>query len=209
MLSSIQGFLQRLAGFPLQGSLRHKAFQVISIYRSLDQASGLFKVQSGLHCPSHCGACCFSSTVECSELEMLPLAFELVRLSQADEWYARAGLNDSVGRCAFYTSQDGNGRCHFYAYRPLVCRLFGYAGNNDKYGRLRLITCRVLKEDYSDQTEAVLEKVYKGELIPPVMSDLVMRVSSVDPWMSREIQPINLAFRKALERVLLNNKFVR
>lgn len=207
MLRSIRSFLDRMFRRPTGVTLQDKSRRLSEIYRRLDQATAAFKAASGLKCLTPCGQCCFSSTVEATELEMIPMAFDLIRRGTADGWYKRAEESKFEGRCVFYSSSDGYGKCCSYALRPLVCRLFGFAGNRDKYGRPRLVTCGLIKKEDPHAVELVLEKVAQGGLDVPMMSDLVMRVSSIDPAMSRESLPINTAFKKAVERISLNRKF--
>lgn len=181
--------------------------RVNAVYRLLDQETAAFKAASGIKCLKPCGQCCFDSTVEASELEMLPLAFDLVRLGKADEWYERAEEAGFAGICVFYNTEDASGQCRLYPFRPLVCRLFGFAGNRDKHGRPRLVTCRLIKKEDPQGAELVLDKVANGAIGIPMMSDWMMRVASVDPEMARTSFPVNRAFGKAVERVVLNRKF--
>ncbi len=209
MLSSLRSWVDRIFYSSAGETLRGKALRLNAIYRSLDKEIFRFKAASRIACPSPCGQCCVNSTVEASELEMLPMAFELVRLGKADEWYGKAEAKDFEGQCVFYSSNDLLGQCSYYAFRPLVCRLFGFAGNRDKYGRPRLVTCGRIKKEHPLGMEQVLENVASGRIVPPMMSDLVMRVSSVDPALSRESIPVNMAFKKAVERVLLGQQLSR
>ncbi|MBF0386733.1 MAG: YkgJ family cysteine cluster protein [Candidatus Omnitrophica bacterium] len=206
---SFWGWCQSRLHLSFGGALWEKSQRMKAVYRSLDQATARFKSASGLNCPSPCGLCCLHSTVEASELEMLPAAFALARVGKVDEWYDRAKAGGFTGLCVFFSKEQSGGQCLFYEYRPLVCRLFGYAGNKDKHERPRLVTCRVFKEIRPVQTELVLEKVGKGTIVPPMMSDFVMRAAMVDPAMTRESYPVNLALKKALERVSINQRFNR
>ena len=207
MLSSFQSWFKRILDLSAGETLGAKARRLKEIYRSIDRETARFKAASGILCPSPCGQCCVNSNVEASELEMLPLAFELVRRGKADEWYGKAEAKNFEGQCVFYSSNDIYGQCRYYAFRPLVCRLFGYAGNRDKYGRQHLVTCARIKREHSLLIETVFEKIADDALKVPMMSDMVMRVSSVDPVMTRETLPINMAFKKAVERVSLSEKF--
>ncbi|MBF0594356.1 MAG: YkgJ family cysteine cluster protein [Candidatus Omnitrophica bacterium] len=207
MLRIVQGFLGKFFQPGGAGSLKDKIRRVMAVYRALDKEAVRFKVSCGLACPDQCGECCFSSNVEATELEMLPLAWDLVRLGKADEWYDRAREMNFEGRCVFYSSDNSRGCCRSYVFRPLVCRLFGYAGSKDKHEHLRLVTCKVLKKVWPQEVEQVLDKVGKGRLHPPLMMDFVMRVAGIDPDMTRDSLPVNQAFKKAVERVYVYQKF--
>jgi len=209
MFSVIRLFCQRLFSFSKADALHDKADRVTGIYRLADKSTAVFRKASSLSCPAVCGECCLNPTLEVSELEMIPLACELLRLGKVDEWYKRAQAVNFEGRCIFYTSDNGCGKCRVYPFRPLVCRLFGFSGNNDKYGRPRLVTCGRLKQVYAGGIEQVLERVANRDLKVPLMADFAMRVSSVSPDIAKNSVPINMAFRKAVERVELNQKFTK
>jgi Fe-S-cluster containining protein len=209
MFSVVRRLWGRVVSLSGGGSLERKARHVIGVYRSLDKSSAELRRGSALKCPPGCGKCCQNSVVEATELEMLPLALRLSETGQADEFYRRAEAQKFEGLCVFFDVDNGRGKCRQYAFRPLVCRLFGFAGNRDKHGQPRLVTCAVLKKNQPEAAEHLLEQVAGGRLKPPMMADAVMRLSSVDPSMARESYPVNKAFSKALERVELNKKFMQ
>jgi Fe-S-cluster containining protein len=121
-------------------------------------------------------------------------------------WYVRAEAQDFLGQCIFYVpspSDKMHGCCQAYKLRPLICRLFAFAGNRDKHGHVRLVTCKVIKKALPVQAEKALSDVVSGQVSPPIMADLIMRASTLDPEMSRESLPINTAFKKAVDRLWL------
>ena len=200
---------QRYFGILPSGSIRAKARRLRGVFGALDKEISLFRKKTSLKCPEGCGDCCATAGVETTELEMLPVALALAGRKKADDFYQRAGEQDFEGRCVFYTATEGcgGGCCAVYGQRPLICRLFGYAGNKDKHGRLRLVGCAVFKKTQPDLAEAAYEGVFSGKIRIPVMTEWVMRAAAVDPAMAREQMPINTAFKRALERVWLNNKY--
>lgn len=206
MLCRMRDLFCGIIPFSNAGSLSQKARGVERIYRQLDKATETFRVKADLTCIKPCGECCLNSTVEASEIEMLPLAFELIRSSRADEWHKKAESAEMSGLCVLYSAEGERGHCVFYRWRPMVCRLFAFAGNRDKHGQPRLVTCGLIKKSFPQEVELVLERVYEGALIPPMMSDYVMRVASLDPDMSRETIPVNSALKRAIERVWINQK---
>ncbi|MEI6437793.1 MAG: YkgJ family cysteine cluster protein [Candidatus Omnitrophota bacterium] len=207
MVRALWGWFKKVVGLSTGGSLTEKTRRLKGIYRSLDKETAAFKIASGLCCVNPCGQCCINSTVEATELEMLPMAAELIRSGAAEQAYQQAEDRHFEGRCVVYSSGDLYGKCLSYEQRPLVCRLFGFAGNRDKHGRPRLVTCGLIKHSQPQQVELVLGKVAQGGLNAPMMNDWVMRLSAVDPQMARESFPINTALKKALERIWLNRKY--
>ncbi|MBF0569569.1 MAG: YkgJ family cysteine cluster protein [Candidatus Omnitrophica bacterium] len=183
---------------------------VEKIYGEISRETGSFQKKAGLSCPGRCGHCCANSNVEATILEMLPLADALLHRGEVDRWWHKAEAQSFSGRCIFYAPDQGNendGRCEVYALRPLICRLFGYSGNRDKYGKLRLVACGVMKKGAPIATEKALQEVFSGRLAPVAMADAVMRVAALDPELARESLPINLAFKKSIERMGLYRKF--
>jgi uncharacterized protein len=185
-------------------SYRQKIKKLKELFGEVNERTRFFQKQTGLACPERCGACCESPHIETTELEMLPLAEELIQSSRAGEWYARAEAQDFLGQCIFFTaspSEKENGCCQAYGLRPLICRLFAFGGNRNKHGHPRLVTCKVIKAAQPAVAEKALADVASGKFVPPIMADLIMRSSSIDPELSRESLPINTAFRKAVERL--------
>lgn len=209
MVQAFVLFLQRLLGFQERGSIEDKSRRLNGIYRSLDKETAFFRTSTGLYCPDGCGHCCATAGVETTTLEMLPMALALERRGESETWYRKAETRDFAGQCIFYTPTDGigSGCCAVYPHRPLICRLFGFSGNRDKYGKLRLVGCSVFKKTQPDEAEAAYEGVLNGTCRVPGMSEAVMQASCVDPGLSREHLPINTAFKRAVEIVWLNSKY--
>ena len=83
--------------------------------------------------------------------------------------------NDRIemsGACPLYR-REGDFHCTVYATRPLVCRVFGFSGDRDKWGRLRYAPCRfmeasskVRKEEYLREmkVEEEQQRIGRGKL---------------------------------------------
>jgi len=83
----------------------------------------------------------------------------------------------------------------------LICRLFGFSANTDKYGQLRLATCKIIKEGQSEKFEAISESISKG-LKVPIFTEYYMRLNQIDFRLGNMILPVNKALKVALEEVL-------
>jgi Fe-S-cluster containining protein len=181
-----------------------------SLFDELDREVRGFRRQVGLVCPERCGHCCENGRVETTELEMLPMAVDLVQNGEAERFYDAADKLDFEGRCVFYEPDPGRpglGRCGRYELRPLICRLFAFSGNADKYGRTRLIVCGIIKDADPLRAQRAIELVEREQFKPPVMAAYVMKASLADPELAREQLPINLALKRAIDRVWLHRKF--
>jgi uncharacterized protein len=164
----------------------------------IDRPVEAFEGATGLRCLAGCGACCETPEVETTALELLPLAFELVRAGTAEAWLQRARAAAGQ-RCVNYLSDPGTpgkGRCEAYGGRPAICRLFGSTARI-RDGRTELVTCRVKRRETPDRVAAAEAAID----VAPLLADLARTVTSLDPVLGRERLPINEALARAIERV--------
>lgn len=181
--------------------LRQLAAEVLAIYQDLDQQVMRFQRQSGLHCPLLCGRCCDSEKVESSLLECLPLAFALFDQQQGEQVVDQLAAAGAARRCILYDPEHqrkGQWGCQQYAPRPLICRLFGFAGNRDRLGQPRLALCRVMKQADCMPEGAAIAGV---DGVMPLFGEAGMRLTALHPGYGARRVPINEALRGALLQV--------
>lgn len=94
-----------------------------------------------------------------------------------------------------------NGSCGNYRYRGLICRLFGYAASRDKFGELKLATCKIIKENQQESFNNTEEAISKG-LYVPIFTDYYMNLTQIDFRLGTTMLPINEALKVAIEEVL-------
>ena len=94
-----------------------------------------------------------------------------------------------------------HGRCSDYKYRGLICRLFGFAANTDKYGVLKLATCKIIKEGQTKNYNTTAKAITQGLYIP-VFTEYYMQLNQIDFQLGNLILPINKALKMAIEEVL-------
>jgi len=183
-------------------SIAHKVQLVEHLFYQLEQESAQFEKSSGMHCVSGCGKCCTNPNIEASPLEFLPWAFHLFLNGQAENTLEILTKTNHP-TCFIYKPLTvlGQGRCSDYKYRGLICRLFGFAANTDKYGNLRLATCKIIKEGQSDAYKTTSEAITKG-LHVPVFTEYYMQLNQIDFQLGNKILPINKALKMAIEEVL-------
>ncbi|WP_291871272.1 YkgJ family cysteine cluster protein [Maribacter sp.] len=183
-------------------SIEHKVLLVEKLFSQLDKESAQFTRSSGLGCVSGCGKCCTYADVEASPLEFLPWAFHLFLNNEAEKTLDILNNTDSP-TCFIYKpfSNTGSGTCSNYKYRGLICRLFGFAANTDKYGKLRLATCQIIKEGQAEKYKSTTEAITKG-LHVPVFTEYYMQLNQIDFNLGNVILPVNKALKRALEEVL-------
>ena len=183
-------------------SVEQKVKLVEDLFHKLEQEIAQFKKSSGISCVSGCGKCCTYSEIEASPLEFLPWALHLFLNGEAEKTLLMLTENDSP-TCLIYKplSFADQGRCDKYKYRGLICRLFGFAANTDKYGNLRLATCKIIKEGQANNYNSAAEAITKG-LYVPVFTEYYMQLNQIDFHLGNIILPINKALKMALEEVL-------
>lgn len=183
-------------------SIERRVQLVENLFYQLEQDSAQFEQSSGLSCVSGCGKCCTYPDIEASPLEFLPWAFHLFLNGEAEKTLIT--LNKTYSKtCLIYKPLTiiDKGRCSSYKYRGLICRLFGFAANTDKYGNLRLATCKIIKEGQIDNYNSTAEAISKG-LYVPVFTEYYMQLNQIDFQLGNMILPINKALKMALEEVL-------
>ena len=150
-------------------SIGRKVRQVKRLFGQLEKEIEVFKSASGLHCIKGCGRCCNKPDIEASPLEFLPWAFHTFLQGQSEKVLDELS-NENSTFCYLYKplsiANSNDGSCGNYNYRGLICRLFAYGANRDKMGQLRLITCKIIKEDQQTQYMATIEALKRGLKVP-------------------------------------------
>lgn len=159
------------------------------MYIRAEEALSSFRARNGLSCPPGCGACCEGFHPDLLPIEASYLAAWLVRNrpERALE-IARSGrveaLNASERGCPLYDPAAPIAHCTVYPGRPLICRLFGFAGTRNRIGLSSYSLCRLMPELPSPRSG---RRAWEGlELengfgLPPLMSDISRELESVSP----------------------------
>jgi hypothetical protein len=185
-------------------SIEHKVKLVEELFDRLENEISTLQSQTNLHCRTGCGKCCSTPEIVASPLEFLPWAFHLFLNSKAEEMLVELS-HKTNSSCHLYRPlsvlERNNGSCSNYRYRGLICRLFGYAASKDKYGKLRLATCKIIKEEQQQNYKDAEQAISKG-LYVPIFSDYYMHLSQIDNRLAITLLPINEALKIAIEEVL-------
>jgi Fe-S-cluster containining protein len=185
--------------------------KVKALFERIDRDVESFQKKTGLGCQSGCGRCCHSPKVETTVLEMYPLVEQLIESGQMEQWYDRAKTVSFTGPCVFYKPDPldpDKGRCTVYAFRPAICRLFGFSARKNKRDQHELITCSVIKGKEGRRINDIQDRINRG-LKVPVMQDYSARVYQLHPVLGCRQMTINLAFRKAAEGMGLQSQIKR
>jgi uncharacterized protein len=179
-------------------NLRSISFDLMDLYQEMEQAFSDTQKRSTLLCPTGCGYCCKTPTVEATVMEMIPMAISLMEQGIAEDVYERI-QNENPQTCILYEDHGGKqGRCTQYATRPSLCRLFGVAGVYSKNHEITLSICKELKAHYPERLP-----LDPQSLNPSMMSEWSSRLYALHPELSKESQPISISLGKALEKVML------
>lgn len=185
-------------------AIEEKVKQVEALFDRLEIEITAFKSETHLYCNAGCGKCCSTPNIDASPLEFLPWAFHLFLNGKAEQTLIEL-KNNEVKNCHLYRSisilEYQKGSCSNYRYRGLVCRLFGYAANTDKFGKLRMATCKIIKEQQTENFTKAEELINKKTYVP-IFSDYYMRLAQIDLRMGVILIPINEALQMAIEEVL-------
>lgn len=178
--------------------------ELIELYHELDREIARFKETAALNCPEFCSKCCTvaEEQIEVSLFECLPLSLHLWGCGEGDFCLQRIarGENDL---CVLYTpggSPLPAWGCAHYAWRPLLCRLFGFSSVLDKQGRPRMVLCRTIKEG-DPHAESRINQQIAGGLESIIIPYWAEKASSLNPGLGRKRYPINQALKLALEKV--------
>lgn len=185
-------------------SIEEKVRRVEALFDRLEIEIKDFQSETHLHCNTGCGKCCSTPNIEASPLEFLPWAFHLFLNGKAEETLKELS-SISTKNCFLYRSlsvlEYHKGSCSNYRYRGLICRLFGYGATSDKFGKLRLATCKIIKEEQHRNFIKAEEAINKQTAVP-IFSDYYMQLAQIDLRMGVTMLPINEALKIAVEEVL-------
>lgn len=185
-------------------SIEDRVNRVEALFAQLELEINSFQESSTLGCLAGCGKCCTNPEIDASPLEFLPWAFHLFLMGKAET--VLSTLNNTTSSfCYNYNPlsvlDKNNGNCKTYEYRGLICRLFGFGANQDKYGQYRIATCSIIKEGQKEAFEETSKAINEGLSIP-IFTDYYMNLSQIDFKLGNLILPINKALIFAIEEVL-------
>jgi uncharacterized protein len=195
---------------PTEREIETKVKLVEDVFRDIDRDTGEFCAQTGLHCKDKCGHCCLKPDIEAAVLEFIPLAYLLYREGTAETWLERLKeeQNKDNPLCILFSNRliEDKGFCTMYEYRPIICRLFGFAAMTDKTYRPKLVTCEIIKKEFPGTYGDAVSGIEKGFPVP-LMKNYYFRLMSIDLFSTQKRYPLNTAIRLAIEDVLFHLLF--
>ena len=180
--------------------------QLTALYSHIDKTVAAFQLRSGLRCPEGCGSCCATAKVQATVLEMLPMAHAMLCDGTAEQWLTRIAEHAESETCILYMSdlvEDAAGHCRYYPWRPVLCRLFGFAAVRGRTGIKRLAVCRHIRGN--DPQSAAIASAMAEEA--PLFVNYSAQVCGLDPVLGTKLIPINDALRQAIQRLGLSASY--
>lgn len=188
----------------MDNSIENRVRLVEALFQNLDVEIIEFQKETKLSCMAGCGKCCSTPEIDASPLEFLPWAFHVFLNGQAEETLLELEQN-TKSTCFLYRPKSlaefTLGNCSNYKYRGLICRLFGFGATTDKYGKLRIATCNIIKEGQKENYDAATMAI-NTNLSVPIFTEYYMQLSQIDFKLGNTFQPVNKAMKTALEEVL-------
>lgn len=176
--------------------IREFCENLLKLYEEMSLEFSQAQTRNNLHCPSDCGRCCQNPSIEASVLEMLPMALYLHDNNLTDQYLE---LIDQSMQTNQFCIGIKNNRCHLYQTRPSICRMFGVSAHLDKTRKAQASICKTLKEIQPEEARKVIAAPLEHNL--PVMTHWASKLLTLDPGLENPKMHINLALRKAIEKV--------
>ena len=181
--------------------LSKTAKKVEKIFSELDKQTATFQNQTGLHCAAKCNSCCIKKDLKTSVLEFLPLAIYLYENNLHEQFLDNLSKDNDYCVCLSQLKvEDQLTGCTQYAYRGLICRLFGFSGLTGKNGDKKIYTCKVIKTEQAEKYESATTRI-NTKLKIPMASDFQIKMDQIDPTMANDVNPINVSIEKAITKV--------
>lgn len=188
----------------MDNSIENRVRLVETLFHNLDIEIAEFQEKTHLSCIAGCGKCCSTPEIDASPVEFLPWAFHVFLNGKAEETLSELEQN-TTATCFLYhpksLAEFTMGNCSNYQYRGLICRLFGFGATTDKYGKLRIATCNIIKEKQTSNFESATIAI-NANLSVPIFTEYYMQLSQIDFKLGNVFLPVNKAMKAALEEVL-------
>ncbi|WP_288983602.1 YkgJ family cysteine cluster protein [uncultured Flavobacterium sp.] len=188
----------------MDNSIENRVRLIETLFHNLDIEIAEFQEKTHLSCIAGCGKCCSTPEIDASPVEFLPWAFHVFLNGKAEETLSELEQN-TTATCFLYhpksLAEFTMGNCSNYQYRGLICRLFGFGATTDKYGKLRIATCNIIKEKQTSNFESATIAI-NTNLSVPIFTEYYMQLSQIDFKLGNIFLPVNKAMKAALEEVL-------
>ncbi len=186
-------------------TIYQKIQKIESLQTEADNETKAFKNRYKIDCLEFCSKCCRYEDINATTLEFLPLAWHFYKTGQLEEIHNKIS-NYNEPQCIFSILEKGKWGCSVYPSRGLICRLFGFASVENKYGKPVFAVCHSLKVAKPNEISTICEKIEKGGKTP-VISDFYRKLAMIDLKLGEELLPINQAIKSACEIIFMHTAY--
>lgn len=166
-----------------------KLKDIEKLYNELEEKQKIFTNTFCIHCIKGCGKCCEIFIPDITELESDYLAYGLIKEGIDDAVIEQlSNFNKDKIACPLY-NPNSDKHCTVYAFRPLICRLFGASASLNKNGDPIYRDCK-FKESKIDLTTEYLKNKKNDLVIMSNYGDLLMDEENGDT--QKELLPVAL-----------------
>jgi Fe-S-cluster containining protein len=190
-------------------SIVRKVRAVEKLFKTLEKDIQSLQSQIQISCIENCIKCCTTPKIVATSLEFYPLAYHLFKTGQAELYLAKIEQNSNNAICPLLNNlvlPDQRLGCGQYNQRGMICRLFAYNYNVNKYGQRRIAACKPIMlaqpEEVSKANELLAIKP-----IGPKASDYYSQLRYIDFWKGSQLYPIAQAIQIAIETILTDSRY--
>lgn len=184
--------------------------QIRAIYKEIDRKIVILKRRTGLRCITGCGKCCYSSYIETSGLDLIPVVRFLIRKNKLEFTLGKLNNLTENSPCVFFVPKDKKrirGRCSIYKLRPTTCRLFGFANTSARDSSKVFSTCARIKKAMPARVRRA-EELSRDCNYLLSFGDISMKLFGIDPGLASDKGHINNVIRSVIERFGLRGQFL-
>jgi Fe-S-cluster containining protein len=190
-------------------NIYEKSEKVMQLFQTLEDEITVLKKETGIHCIADCVYCCTTSKIAATPLEFYPLAIHLYKTGLAEEVLKIVSEPENAKTCPVLRVVSSNEKrigCSQYEYRGMICRLFAFNYNINKYGERKIATCPPIKMAQPEQVSKTNE-ILKSKPIGLSASGYYSQLQSIDFVEGQQLYPIGEAIKMAIEKVLTHHYY--
>ncbi len=184
-------------------SIVRKVRAVERLFKSLEKDIQNLKDQTGISCVSNCIKCCTTPKIMATSVEFYPLAYYLYQNHLTNDFLSKMDQMNDPSICPALEALSVNGSrfgCGMYGYRGLICRLFAFNYNTNKYGKRLIAACKTIHMNQSEAVEKA-NAILENKPIGPKATDYYQRLQLIDFNEAQKLYPIGDAIRTAIETI--------
>jgi Fe-S-cluster containining protein len=190
-------------------SIVRKVRAVEKLFKTLEKDIQSLQSQTQISCIENCIKCCTTPKIVATSLEFYPLGYHLFMTGKAELYLSKIEQNNNDTICPMLNNlvlPDQRLGCAGYDQRGMICRLFAYNYNENKYGQRKIAACKPLMLAQPEQINKANEILLLKPLGPKA-SDYYSQLRFIDYWHGSQLYPIAQAIQIAIETILTDSRY--